>query len=121
MNVVLTIGRSAPARSTSVYLDFQRFEISRGRHRVRLWPKAFHLVAAIMCSQVRLTTGDLINHIYGEMKNGGPDYADNCISHYLWHARARLKPLGIGIKAGYGAGHYAIDLWENAPAEKVAA
>jgi hypothetical protein len=108
---VLTCGRSVPAGSESVYLDFKRHEVSRGKHRIHLWPKAFMMASAILVSPHRLNTRDLITFIYGEMSNGGPLWADRCVWHCVWHARHKLKPLGIDFKSTAWSGYDPIDLW----------
>jgi DNA-binding response OmpR family regulator len=111
LNIVLTCGRSAPARSKSVYLDFKRHEVSRGKHRVGLWPKSFMMISAILVSPQRLTTRYLIAHIYADQPDGGPLWADRCVWHCIWHARQRLKPLGIDFKAIHWSGYDPVDLW----------
>lgn len=111
MNVVLTLGRCAPPGSDAVYLDFRRYEISRGRDRVRLWPRAFSVVSAVLSSTNWLTTKDLIEHLYAGQKDGGPVTADKCIHTYFCHARNRLMPLGIGFRSHWTAGYSAVDLW----------
>jgi hypothetical protein len=113
VNVVITLGRSAPARSGStVYLDHLRHEISRGRGRVKLWPHAFTMVAAIIVSPCRLHGRELVSIIYGQEPDGGPVWADHCIHTFAIHARKKLRPLGITFRATRDAGYQLIDLWE---------
>lgn len=107
MNLVLTLGRSAPAYSHGIYLDFRRHEISRLRERAALWPHAFLMAAAILAAPGPLSTEDLIAFAYEERRDGGPDWARGVVRVALWHARRRLLPLGIGFccrpRLGYEA------------------
>lgn len=112
MNVVLTLGRSAPAGSDAVYLDFKRHEVSRGRERARLWPTPFLVAAAIICAQGPLTTTELVDGIYGDREDGGPEFADKVVHVATWHARQRLSPLGLSLCSHKGyLGYLVIDLW----------
>lgn len=106
--IVLTIGRSAPARSSGIYLDFQHYEVSRGRGRVHLWPHAFLMAAAILAAPGPLSTEDLIAFSYDGRRDGGPDWARGVVRVALWHARQRLKPLGIGFHCRPRLGYEAV-------------
>ena len=115
MNVVMKMrGRPCPDDSTDVYLVFHRFEVSRGWRRVRLWPRAFRAVAAIMVSPARLTTVDLVNYLYGDRADGGPDSARIIVAVAMHHARKRLAPLGIDFHYVPKMGYEVIDLWTEA-------
>lgn len=112
VNVVLTLGRSAPAGAgDTVYLDHLRHEVSRGRHRAKLWPQAFTMVAAIIVSPYPLHGHELAAIVYHEPPDGGPEWALTSIRVSAHHARKQLKPLGIGFRGTRDAGYQLFDLW----------
>lgn len=119
MNIVLTLNRSAPAGSDSVYLDFARHEVSRWRQRCSLYPRAFCLASALLCSPHRLTTPELFSLLYSESIEGGPEKVSNNIRGVIFHARQRCRTVGIDFYSlGGSIGYVAVDLWAE---ERVAA
>lgn len=102
MSVVLTLGRSAPARSTDLYLDFKHHDISQGRVRVHMWPKAFMVTAAILASPCGLTNKDLAAFLYGDRADGGPERASLCVGRFIGIANTKLALLGMRIEAATG-------------------
>lgn len=111
MNIVLTLGRSVPTGSNSIYLDFKRHEVSRGRERARLEPKQFIAVACMLASPCPITPKELVDLAY-DSADGGPDDALRAMFVAVFRARKRLASLGIGFNHLRGWGYESADLWE---------
>jgi DNA-binding winged helix-turn-helix (wHTH) protein len=51
----------------------------------------------------------LIDHVYGDRPDGGPDTASDCIRMTIWNLRRRLAPFGWTISDSRKGGGYRLE------------
>lgn len=62
-------------------------------------------VAELLCQGLTLTTTQLIDGLYGDRADGGPETADLCVRVQIHKLRSKLSSVGIEIDTiGYGRG-----------------
>lgn len=110
MSEARVILRANGASSTSwgiICIDFGRHETSRGDRWVT-WRsnRAFAVVAAMLTTQSRVTTSQLVDHVFMADPDGGPDDADIVVRRIIGRGRfkARLAILGLSLDRERGRG-----------------
>ncbi|WP_027143179.1 winged helix-turn-helix domain-containing protein [Mesorhizobium sp. WSM3626] len=97
--------------------DWNRIEISlssreirRGQVTVGLTPQEFRLASVLVggaASQRCFTISELIDVVFGDRADGGPETADSSIRVRLYNIRQSLASIGIVIPVVYSRGYRA--------------
>lgn len=83
-----------------------RCSLARGGRAVVVPAKVARILAALFCGRV-LSKADLIELLYGEDPDGGPDRAELQISQLIGMARIAGGALGFVINVEWGRGYSA--------------
>lgn len=57
-----------------------------------------------------VTTREIVDALYGDDPDGGPEYTHGCVEKFLCDARRKLAPMGCGIRAAWGRGYRLVRL-----------
>jgi hypothetical protein len=77
--------------------NFRTRTLSRGDRVERFGRLSFRLVTALAAARVALRMGDLTEHVYGDVFDGGAEWPENSIAVLFVKARAKLARLGLMI------------------------
>jgi hypothetical protein len=78
------------------------------------------VAALLLTARWRPTVAELIDAVYYDHPDGGPDDAHGAVVQFIHRFRLGLECLGITLESGYGAIGYGINISESW-AEKVIA
>ena len=106
---------AAVSRCPAIRVDFGSRRISRDRIVVTLKPTGFRLAAVLLFAAPAFIHRDaLIDYLWGDQSDGGPEWARNCIDAHLVAVRRGLPALGVEIHNHYGRGLSAeIENWQQ--------
>lgn len=83
--------------------------VARGGIVLVMSPKVRAVMVALLACPQRAWSGrELVEVLYGEDKDGGPENAENALSKYIYNVRSLALAAGIVIEQH--AGHYAARL-----------
>lgn len=57
-----------------------------------------------------VTTGEIVDALYGDDPEGGPEDTRGCIEKFLCDARRKLAPMGCRIETNWGRGYRLVRL-----------
>ena len=109
---------------SGITANFRTRVLSRGNVRVACGPATFRLLTGLLARRASgggiLTKKELIDHVYGDEEEGGPDAANMAVNTLIFHARqgqhrhrAVLRSLGLSIIA-HGHRGYTIEVCPRA-------
>jgi DNA-binding response OmpR family regulator len=116
MQVIVTTKADACAISeanpSAVVVALLRRSLLRDGESVCLHENYFRYITAILARRsIPITCTELIEHLWGDDADGGPDNAESRIqSTYPTLVRRQIARLGLGIESGYGLGYRIVDL-----------
>lgn len=96
---------------TVILTNFRQRTFTRGGTTVSALPLEFRILTALLSARGPLTWSELVEGIYGDRRDGGPDYAHGSINVMIsrmrygywskkrWFHHPILPPLGVEIKA----------------------
>lgn len=83
-------------------------EIRRGQLSIALTPQLFDLFRSLVSSATTdrvVTMSDLIDNLWGDDVDGGPDDAPRAIRRLIWDLRRRLAPIGMAVPCEHARGY----------------
>lgn len=99
--VILTCSRRAQAnvaRPDALVLNYAARTVSSFAVEVRLVQQEFMVIAALCAVPGRrVSTCELVEFMYGDRPDGGPDDAPNVIRHRIHSLRSKLPRVGLAI------------------------
>lgn len=81
-----------------VRLNFRQRTVQRGRAIAHMTPATMRLACAFFARPGGITMFELVDVLYGERADGGPDDAGRAVRVLLHELRERLRPLGIALR-----------------------
>lgn len=75
-------------------------EVRRGQLAIALTPQLFDLFRSLVSSAVTdrvVTMSELIDNLWGDDVDGGPDEAPRAIRRLIWDLRRRLAPIAMAV------------------------
>jgi hypothetical protein len=85
-------------------------EIRRGQLAVNFPNLEFRIASVLLCAAAQdrcLVVSELVEALYGERADGGPESAVDCVRRHIHFARKRFAPIGIVIPVEYTRGYRA--------------
>jgi hypothetical protein len=76
--------------------------IGRGGARVELTIDATLVALALLSRPGGLTTGEIVELVWGDRADGGPEFAANCATRLRGIARHALAAIGFGVTSRRG-------------------
>lgn len=78
-------------------------EITNGEITMRLGPSRYRIVESVM-KQPGMNLRELVDAVYRDAEDGGPDNAEVTVRTQVWHLNKRIKKLGLQISSTRGPG-----------------
>lgn len=72
---------------TTILANFQRRAFTRDGITVAATPLEFRILAPLLAAHGPLTWFDLVDSLYGDRYDGGPEYADDVVRTLIYHMR----------------------------------
>jgi DNA-binding response OmpR family regulator len=126
MQVIITTKADAPqiasANPRGAVVALLSQTLYRGGISVPLCEDYFRYITALIARRgMPISRDELIDAIWGEDEDGGPDTAEARVqSIYPIHVRRRIERLGLGIRSGYGRGYCIEELPSHAEQRRAA-
>ncbi|MFG1260063.1 hypothetical protein V5F79_22305 [Xanthobacter flavus] len=106
--VIIRRGKPVQTDPEAVVICLDRREVWRGRSFAHFSRTEFRLLHALLSARGAVVAWDeLIDFIFADREDGGPERVRNAMQVWKCKVRSRLNHLGIGIECRWGVGLYA--------------